>query len=661
MKEYNRHILLLAERLLIALLMFFLARIFFLVLNYSHFTGLGFTRLFNDFLIGARFDLSTLVYLNLPVILLHIIPGGSFKDSRIYQTVIKYYFIIVNSLLLLINLSDARFFDFTLKRSTAYILKLMGDSGEMPSLLPRFLIDYWYVPLTWLVLTALAWYLYSFTEKKKSPLSDHWNVWQKTAYQIPAFLFMMLLTLVGARGGIQPKPLTVLHAAQYVPARETPLVLNTPFTIMHTLKYSKGLDMKAYFTPDECQKIFPTQHKYDYPDSSFRKINIVVILLESFSREYSGYLNDYKGYMPFLDSLMQQSLLFTHAFSNGLRSIDAIPAIVSGIPDLMENPFIFSVYNTNYVGSLAEILNEKGYETAFFHGGNNGTMSFDAFANLAGFDGYYGHTEYKKEYDDSEKYYDGYWGVYDHAYLPYVAWKLNTFRQPFFALEFTLSSHNPYKVPDDFKEKFPETDVKILRVIRYTDYALRQFFKEASKMPWFKNTLFVISADHPGHSFSEQENSRMQNEDEKLSDYDIKYYHNTAGSYAIPILFYFPGDSLYGTNNSTMQQSDIMPSVLDYMKCNSPFMAFGSSVFSDSGNRVAFQYVSGFYQIIRGDYNLLFDGTVSLALFNNRKDPEHLVNLLEVEPEKVREMEPLIKAVVQQYNLRMENNRLDIE
>jgi phosphoglycerol transferase MdoB-like AlkP superfamily enzyme len=311
------------------------------------------------------------------------------------------------------------------------------------------------------------------------------------------------------------------------------------------------------------------------------------------------------------------------------------------------------------VGSLAGIFNEKGYETAFFHGGNNGTMSFDAFANLAAFKGYYGHTEYM-EYDDTEKYYEGYWGIYDHAFLQYVAWKMNSFKQPFFALEFTLSSHNPYKVPDGFEEKFPETDVKILRVIRYTDYALRQFFKEASKMPWFKNTLFVISADHPGHSFSEQENNRMQDEDEKLSDYDIKYYNNTVGSYAIPILFYFPGDSLHGTNNSTMQQSDIMPSVLDYLKCNSPFMAFGSSVFSDSSDRVAFQYVSGFYQITQGKYSLMFDGERSLSLFNNMEDPEHQIDLIDIERDKVREMENLIKAVIQQYNYRMENNQLHL-
>ena len=657
-KDYNYQILLLIKRLAIAFFLFFCGRLFFLIINFPHFSYLGFGETVRLFLIGMRFDMPAIVYSNLPVIIMHIIPGGRFKYNKGYQGFIKYYFLIVNSLLLLINLSDARFFDFTLKRSTAFMLTFLRTGDELPSLIPRFMVDYWYVPVTWLLLTVFAWYLYSLTDiRRKKPETVSGNNLKNIIYQWTAFIFLMLLTLVGARGGLQPKPLAVLHASQYVPAKDVPLVLNTPFTVMRTLKY-KHPEARTYFPPEECSKIYPVLHRYNHSDTSFRRFNVVILVLESFSREYSGYLNGTEGYMPFLDSLMQHSLLFTHAFSNGLRSIDAIPCVVSGIPDLMQNPFMFSVYNTNKISSLASILKEKGYQTAFFHGGKNGTMNFDAFANMVGFDNYYGHTEYNNEVDDSEKDYDGFWGIYDDVFLNYFAHKLNSFQQPFFALEFTLSSHNPYKVPERYKKMFPETPVKILRVIRYSDFALKKFFQTASKMPWFKNTLFIISADHPGHLISETENSNITDDRQKFTADQLKYYKNTVGAYAIPILFYFPGDSLQSVKSFTVQQSDILPSVVDYLGYNRPFVAFGNSVFDDNANHVAFEYVNGFYQIIKGDYSLLFDGKQAVSLYNNKTDPGHEVNLIDKEKQIAEEMETIIKAVIQQFDYRMANNKL---
>ncbi len=657
MKEYNRQIILLFRRLLLAFVLFSLARLFFLILNYTHFSGISFGELLEDFIIGIRFDMSVIVYLNFPVILMHVIPGGRWKNHKIYQVVIKYYFLIINSFLLLINLSDARFFDFTLKRSTAYILKFFAESGNDLSLIPRFIVSYWYVPVTWIVLTVAAWYFYPKADSSqvKNLFLKHIR-FRSALYQIFAFIILLGLTVVGARGGAQPKPLSVIHASMYVPAKEVPLVLNTPFAIMTTYG-RQTLPQKQYYTPQECEKIYPVIHQFNYADSSFRRMNVVVLLLESFSKEYSGYLNKYKGYMPFLDSLMQQSLLFTNAYSNALRSIDAIPAVITGIPDLMNDPFIASVYNTNKINSLAEIFNNEGYKTAFFHGGNNGTMSFDAFSDMAGFNNYYGHIEYDRENSGNHDY-DGYWGIYDDAFLQYMAEKLNSFKQPFFAFEFTLSSHSPYDVPEAYEQMFPETPVPLHRVVRYSDYSLENFFETASKMPWFKHTMFVILADHPGHSVSEEDNSMEKEEALKLQLEQVTYYKNTAGRYAIPILYYFPGDSLKGILKMTSQQTDVMPSVLDYLKYNKPFMAFGNSVFDDHAKHVAFEYLDGFYQLTEGDYSLLFDGENSMSLFNNRKDPEQQFNLLDIDKEKARKMEKIMKAVIQQYNYWMEYNQL---
>jgi len=651
MKDYNRHILLLVKRLLIALFLFFCARVFFLVLNHSHFAYLSFLDAAYVFFVGMRFDLSVIVYFNLPIILMHVLPLGKVKNKKGYQYFIKYYFVIVNSSLILFDLGDARYYDFTLKRSTAYLLyTLLSD--DVPILIPRFIVDYWYVPATWIMLVLTAWLLYSMSNLQKKTFPDKaGNKFISLAYQYMVFAIILGLALLGARGGLQNRPLTVVNATKYTSVKSAPLALNTPFTIMTTYGH-KYLEEKAYFEFGKSEEIYPIIHQYDYPDSAFRKINVVFLLLESFSREYSGFLNGYKGYTPFLDSLMQHSLLFTNAYATATRSVDAVHTITTGIAPLMDDPLTVSAYNTNKINSIAQLLKEKGYQTGFFHGGNNGTLNFDSFSEMAGFDAYYGRDEYNNDAD-----YDGYWGIYDHAFLQYFAEKLDAFKSPFFALEFTMSSHNPYKVPEEFQDKFPEDDVKMHRVIQYSDYALQQFFKTASAMPWFNNTLFVLLADHTGHSVSMAENMRKSPE-YQLKEQQVKYYKSSAGQYAIPILFYFPGDSLKGERHFTFQQSDVLPSVLDYMCYNKPFLAFGNSAFKDSSIRVAYQSAHDVYQITRGDYSLLFDGKKSVSLYNNQLDPQQKTNLISSEKQIATELETLIKAIVQQYNYRMLNNKL---
>ena len=182
-------------------------------------------------------------------------------------------------------------------------------------------------------------------------------------------------------------------------------------------------------------------------------------------------MNNYKGYTPFLDSLIKESLVFTNAYSNGYRSLDAIPAAITSIPCLMDDPIITSVYSNNTFTTLPNLLKEKNYYSAFFHGGTNGTLGLDGFAKLLGFQDYFGRTEYNNDDD-----FDNYWGIYDEPFLQFMNKKLDEFPQPFLVMEFTLSSHYPYSMPSKYENTFKEGSLKIHRVVRYTDNALRHFF-----------------------------------------------------------------------------------------------------------------------------------------------------------------------------------------
>jgi phosphoglycerol transferase MdoB-like AlkP superfamily enzyme len=375
--------------------------------------------------------------------------------------------------------------------------------------------------------------------------------------------------------------------------------------------------------------------------ASFKYDNVVVIILESFSKEFVGSYNSwidggtYKGYAPFLDSLIGVSQSFQHSFANGRKSIDAMPSVICSIPSI-EVPYVLSHFSGNKVNSAPNLLKEKGYYTAFFHGAPNGSMGFDAFANLCGFNDYFGKDEYNHDED-----YDGIWGIWDEKFLQYFAQQMNTFQQPFYTTLFSVSSHHPYKLPAGYEDKFKGSK-DIYKTIQYTDYSLRKFFETASKMPWYKNTLFVFTADHASAEIGYPE------------------YNTPWGYFAIPVFFYKPGVNGGGMKDEIVQQIDILPTVLGYLNYDKPYVAFGRDI-NQQEKPFAFNYLDNTYQSFEGDYLLLFDGNKSIGLYDFKKDLLMKNNLLDQLPDTVSKMEIRLKAFIQQYNNRMVEDNLTME
>jgi len=364
-------------------------------------------------------------------------------------------------------------------------------------------------------------------------------------------------------------------------------------------------------------------------------MNVVIIILESFGKDYTGFYNN-QPYTPFLDSLISQSLSFKYSFANGKKSMEAVPAIVASLPALNDNPYILSQYSTDDTYGLAEILKDQGYYTAFFHGGINGTMGFDNFAYLSGFNDYFGKNEYNNNDD-----YDGKWGIYDEPFLQYFSNKMSSFKQPFITSVFTLSSHHPYNVPEKYKNKFKEGELPIHRAVEYADYSLRKFFDTAKKTDWYKNSIFVLTADHTSMTNS-------------------SYYLNKVGQFCIPIFFYTPDGSLSGKTKNIIQQIDIMPTVLDYLHYKKPFYSIGNSALKND-NHFAVNYMSGIYQLTQDNYTYLFNGDESIGLYNLRTDSMLHNNLINIEVKQEAKMKTKLKAIIQTYNHSLINNAMTIE
>ena len=614
----------------------FISRLFFIFINIDSAGYSGLYELIKILFFGARFDYTTIIYYNSVFIALSLLPLY-IVNYRWYQALLKILFSITNSIIILFDLSDAIYFQFSNKRTTADIFSTGGIANDFINLLPSYVKDFWYVFVLWIGLTIIMILLYSKLQKwiittssfKKSGI---------TKYIINFLIYIGLIVLlyVPARG-IGLKPLRIISAVKYVSTDHIPFVLNTPFTIITTVS-KEDISEKKYFSSKELQKLINI--KKDYKHSlPFNSDNVVIIILESFGKEHIGVFNNYEGYTPFLDSLIDVSLNCTNAYANGKKSIDALPAILSSIPSLMTRPYITSQFASNKISGLGEILASRGYNTSFFHGGMNGTMGFDNFSILSGIENYYGLNEYPNKSD-----YDGNWGIYDEEFFQFFNNKLSEFQEPFFSCIFSLSSHHPYNIPEKYSNKFKGSTEPIHKSIEYADYSLKRFFNAAVKEDWFENTVFIITADHTSLS-------------------TVKSYKNSIGAYSIPLIIYKPGDkNLTGVFSPVVSQIDIMPSILDYLNYDKPFASFGNSIFdTNNNNYFAIAYRSGIYQFIKNDTVVKFDSEKYLSLYNLSNDKLLRHNLLYRGSKVSENIDQSLKAIIQEYNFRVKYNKLTID
>lgn len=626
----------LVKRIVLVFILFSLTRLLFLVFNLSSFGELSFGELSKLFFWGIRFDASAIAYGNLVLVFLSLLPFR-FVVKRFYQLALKIIFIVSNAVLLVANIADIEYFKFSKKRMSAYIfdgLGLGGTNDDILEQLPYFMFQFWYLTVIWLV---IIYVLYKFSSRHciEAAVGGSRKI-TAYVYRYIIFALFLILTLIAARGGVSGKPLSVIHASEYCSVQNMPLVLNSPFTVLRSIN-KQGLKEQAYFSRNVCDSVFT--NKIDFSaQGRFEPKNVLILILESFGSEYCGFANNGKGYTPFLDSLSKHSFVFPHAFANGTQSIQSLPSILAGLPALMEKPYVASAYASNRINSLPEQLIGKGYATAFFHGATNGSMNFDRFVNLLGIADYFGRTEYA---DDSD--FDGQWGIFDHSFLPFVASRLDKLPQPWFSGVFTLSSHHPYTLPEQFKTVFTQGEIPMHNAVQYVDYSLREFFNTIKDTEWYNKTLFVITADHTSISLED-------------------CYMNDVGKYSIPLLFFCPADSsLQGMNGYAIcQQADIFPSVLDYLGYSGHFACYGNSVF-DARENYAVNFSNGLYHFVYKGYSLAFDGQKVTSLYKYPEDRMLTDNLtgmnLPIEKEIVRKL----KAIIQNYNTNVIHNTLWVE
>lgn len=649
----GNYYLLVAWRILLVYIIYTLTRLFFIIFNYPILDPISTSQFARIFSGGLLFDTSAILYTNILYLLLAFLPVP-FVSGAIYQKVIKAVYVILNFIASSVNLADCVYFSYTMRRtSSSFATEFTGDVKFFNIFIESIGL-YWYVFLIgFAFLFALIYLSGQYEAKRKNFFLG----------QSVALLVLFPLFFIGVRGGTSPakKPITISNAGDYVDrAIHTAAVLNTPFSIIRTIGkadftyqkfYGSYEEMEQIFSPLHCPDSLTNQSSATAVDAGAIELeggelmgkNIVVLLLEGFNYENMKFLNPEleRSYTPFLDSLSKEALVCTNAFANGRKSIDAIPSLFISVPSLIQS-YAVTPYSTDYTYGFPKIIDSLGYYTAFLHGAPNTSMGIRAVSRLCGIMNYFGKDEYA-----NDAHFDGAWGIWDEHFLQFAAKKIGEFPQPFFANIFTLSSHHPFLLPDEYKDVYNEGTPR-QRVIEYTDMALRKFFKSIENTEWFKNTLFVIASDH------------------SVLAGDKPEYNTTIGNTRIPIIYYSPGFVKPGQYAKVTQQIDIMPTLLGMLNYKEPYFAFGRDINSDSKPQFAVNYTEGQFQLVMGDTLLFRNNSELKAIYLFNEDPLLKNNLLDpanpayktLDKDLVQKQDSWFKAFIQQYVNRLMDNKL---
>ena len=624
--------------LLVVFLLFSLTRLVFVACNanlYSDHMSAGY--LWQLMVAGLRFDCTAILYLNAIFIVAFLLPFHK-KETRAFYKTMRWLYVAVNFVGIGANLCDCAYFPFTGRRTTWNVIQEFGNEGNMLTIIFNEALPYWYL---FIIAAGVAWVLwrcFRIPDIERMRRRSHAGYYLS---QTASLVVAAGLTIGGMRGGFTTavRPITISNANQYVNrAIDAGIVLNTPFSIMRTIGKKPFVEVE-YMTEREAEKLYSPLHT-PAEGTKFKPFNVVILILESFGKQALD-----RGYMPFIKEMTYKGLSFEYSYATGRKSIDGMPSVLSSIPSFVE-PFFLTPASMNDLSGIAgELSRNKGYTSAFFHGAENGSMGFQAFAKATGFQKYYGRTEYNEDpryHGDDD--FDGTWAIWDEEFLSYYCDQMTDMKQPFVTSVFTASSHPPFALPDRYKDKFPPTDPRIFGSISYSDYAVRRFFEKAEKQPWFKNTIFVITADHMCQSVDPQ-------------------YTTDLGCYKVPIIIYAPAiPELSGVEKDRIvAQTDIMPTVLGLLGYDKPYVAFGQDVLhTEASQTFAVNYFggSGYYQFLQGDWMMQFDGQKVVHAYKFKTDSLLRHDLRGKHP---REYEQRLKSIIQQYMKRMNHNQLVVK
>ncbi len=348
-----------------------------------------------------------------------------------------------------------------------------------------------------------------------------------------------------------------------------------------------------------------------------KRMNVVLISVESLSANFLRDFGNKDGLTPNLDSLANHGILFTNLYASGTRTVRGLEALALSIPPTPGQSIVKRPANENLF-SLGSVFRSKGYNTSYIYGG------YGYFDNMSYFFGHNGYDVIDRDALSKEEiHYENIWGVADEDLFTLSLRKLDNYYKsgkPFFTQIMTVSNHRPYTYPEGRVNIPSHTNRE--GAVKYTDYAIGKFIKDAGKKPWFDNTIFVIVADHCASSAGKVE-------------LPVDKYH-------IPMIIYSPKNIQAQHFNRLTAQIDIAPTLLGMLNFSYKSKFFGYDIFRlEPGRERAF--ISTYQSL-----GYIHNGKL-LILEPNRKVEQFTPNFNtgESKPEKVDQ--ELLKEAIAYY------------
>ena len=657
-------------RLSILYLLISITQVIFYVYNRPLLGAVSLAELPNLIRGALVFDTISIVYINCLFIFLSLVPVRA-RGCAVYQKVLFWIFIVSNSLaVIVLNVSDIVYYSFTQKRFTFEEFHFLRENTNNAGILWQAALENWWLVAVVIVLIGAMVFAYKKIPNYTMSIKKHLPYYAINTVILCAGIYMCVGAVRGGFGhGV--RPYTLSNAVNYTQTpQKANLILSNPFCVLRTAG-NKGVDVPHYFSDDELAQVFSPYHIPGHVVSrasttgsttelsvasrtsatglpvvealemtcSKKQKNVVLFILESFSKEHSKFYSpevykNHSGFTPFLDSLMQHSYVFTNAFSNGLKSIEALPSILASIPSF-EKSFVLLPQSLSTINGLPYMLAQKGYTTSFFCGADKNSMGFEAIASQVGVEHFFTREDYEKSNPVNKNTVEPLWGVFDMPFYQFMADELATMPQPFFATVFNLTSHHPFVVPPDYQNKLPQGFTKVQQPVAYTDKALQKLFARIKNEPWYENTIFIFIADHPSS--------------ERYSDYAKTPKGNTAIFY----FMYMPSHELQGTHTGITQQLDVMPTLLGLLGNTEPYFAFGRDVFNDTARMpMAVNYINQLYQSIT-DSATYYSDRNSLLMAYAAADTLQKHNSVNQNPAHQKRAETYTRALLQSYYLHL--------
>lgn len=581
-----------------------LLRLGFLLSNLPFFEDAAASDIAMAFVYGLRFDIAALIGLNiLPMVLYN----GPFPTrSRLYMGIVFAIFAVLNLFGVLINLADYRHYPAVQRR---LLNEPWEDTSELVGMFPQWYHEHPVLVIGGLAAGALFVVMLFFAVRYLMRRIPGKNTQPRLIF---CGLLMIGLGVLGIRGGFQEGILRPADAFKHSSSFAVGyLTLNSAYTTVSS-RVLRPIQLVEKMPEDEARAVvremlFSADEELVDPDYPFmrkktpsepmRKLNVVILLMESWTWANVGPQPEGGTRTPEFDALTEDGLLFTSFLSTGHKSNAAVPSILTSVPSLFRQPVIGSREELTRFRGLGSILKEHGYSTSFHYGVDKTIMGFDAYAALAGYDKYFSVEDYP---ETGETVHDGRWGIFDELYFLFTVDRMDELPKPFTSLVFSMSPHDPYILPANRKEMFAEyeSETGYQQLLRYSDFALGRFFEAARERPWFDNTVFLITADHTRFS---PPNS---------------YYE----SVHVPLLIYAPGIVEPGRDETIGSQADILPTILDLLHVPTVHASMGRSMLDRAERRGPVVYREQGFGIFGNDLVLVNDLETDMGLYRYRDD-----------------------------------------